>query len=295
MRIIEIILRAIRVFAETIYAAFIRFNDDDGWAIASHISMSGIMALFPFLIFCTSLAAFFNLGSFPEEAVRLIFDSMPDAVAAPLAEQVRTVLTVPRGDILTFGAAAALFFASNGVEALRLGLNRAYRVASRRNFLLARLQSILFVVIAAVAAATIVFLLVLTPLVLDIAIRHVPALRGHLSTIDNWRLATSSLILTAALLASHLWLPNGRRKLRQVLPGVAFTAVCWVAAAIAFSIYLRSFADYVSTYAGMASVVIALVFFYLMGVIFLLGAELNYAIERRSEAVEIRHRPGGAS
>lgn len=265
-----------------------RFNDDDGWAIASHISMSGILALFPFLIFCTSLAAFFNLGSFPEEMVRLIFDSMPDAVAAPLAEQVRTVLTEPRGDILTFGAAAALFFASNGVEALRLGLNRAYRAPSRRNFLLARLQSILFVVVAAVASATVVFLLILTPLVLDIAKRHIPALQGHLSAIDNWRLLVSSSILTAALLACHLWLPNGRRSLRQILPGVIFTVVSWVAAAIGFSLYLRSFADYVSTYAGMASVVVALVFFYLMGVIFLLGAELNYAFEKRSERLKAR-------
>ncbi len=277
-----------RIFSAAVFAALMRFNDDDGWAIASHISMSGILALFPFLIFCTSLAAFFNLGSFPQEVVRLIFDSMPDAVAAPLAEQVRTVLTEPRGDILTFGAAVALFFASNGVEALRLGLNRAYRVASRRNFLMARLQSILFVVVAAIVAATIVFLLVLTPLVLDIARRHIPALQGHLSAIDNWRLLVSSSILTAALLASHLWLPNGRRGLRQVLPGVVFTVVCWVGAAIGFSIYLRSFADYVSTYAGMASVVVALIFFYLMGVIFILGAELNYAFQQRSERLKAR-------
>ncbi|MCB1430168.1 MAG: ribonuclease BN, partial [Nitratireductor sp.] len=49
----------------------VQFGKDDGWAIASHITLSGIMALFPFLIFCTALAAFFDLGNFPDTAVHL--------------------------------------------------------------------------------------------------------------------------------------------------------------------------------------------------------------------------------
>lgn len=265
-------------FLGALWHAVNHFNDDDGWAIASHIALSGIMALFPFLIFCTSLAAFFHLGEFPEEVVQLIFDTMPDNVAQPLADQVREVLTIPRGDILTVGAATALFFASNGVEALRLGLNRAYRVTETRNFIVTRLQSILFVIIAAIVIATVTVLLVLMPLGLDLAKRHMPWLQGYVSTIDFWRLLISAAILIVALAACHLWLPAGRRSALSILPGGLFTLVTWLAAAIAFSAYLRSFATYVSTYAGMASVVIALVFFYLMAVIFLLGGEINSAL-----------------
>lgn len=258
--------------------ALYRFNRDDGWAIASHIALSGIMALFPFLIFCTSLAAFLNLGEFPDQVMHLIFDNLPQAIASTLAEQARIVLTVPRGDILTFGAALALFFASNGVEALRLGLNRAYRTAENRNFVFLRLESILFVVVSAVIIATTTFLLVLAPLALEIAQRFLPFLRGHAPSIDFWRLAASALILAVALVTSHKWLPAGNRTLREIWPGIIVTLIFWLAGAHGFALYLKSFANYVDTYAGIAGVIVALVFFYLMSVIFLLGAEINAAI-----------------
>jgi membrane protein len=258
--------------------AWFAFNRDDGWAIASHIALSGIMALFPFLIFCTSLAAFFNLGDFPETIVHVIFEGWPPAVADPLEVQVKEVLTQPRGDVLTFGAALALYFSSNGVEALRLGLNRAYRVKQRRGIVISRLQSIFFVVISALMLATVVFLLLLLPLGMAIAGRYLPWIGDYAATIGFWRIAVSLIIIMVALVASHKWLPAGKRTFAQIMPGILVTLTVWFLASIAFSIYLRSFANYVSTYAGLAGIMVALVFFYMMSVIFLLGAEINAAL-----------------
>lgn len=263
--------------------AALAFNKDDGWAIASHIALSGIMALFPFLIFCTSLAAFFNLGDFPDMAIHLIFDNMPKAVAEPLSDQVRVVLTQPRSDVLTFGAILAIFFSSNGVEALRLGLNRAYRLHEKRNFLVVRLQSIIFVVLSAAMLATIVFLLLLLPLAVEIASRYLPWIDDYSAVIQFWRLSISFAILLVALVASHKWLPAGRRSFIQILPGIFITLLVWFLASIAFSIYLRSFAHYVSTYAGLAGIMVALIFFYMISVIFLLGAEINAALVSQSD------------
>ncbi len=275
MRITQTISRFAGPFLLALMRALNRFNRDDGWAIASHVAMSGIMALFPFLIFATSMAAFFNLGEFPQQAVTLLFDTLPDGVAAPLADQLNTVLTIPRGDILTLGAATALIFASNGVEALRLGLNRAYRGTETRNFLVLRVHSIGFVILGSIMVATVTFLVILTPLALDLARKYSPMLYEQIERVDYWRLMVSATILIAALFASHKWLPAGRRSFMEIAPGALFTLSCWLAAAIAFSAYLRGFADYVSTYAGLASVFIALVFFYVMAAIFLIGAELN--------------------
>jgi len=288
LRIIAGLTRMGGPLAQALLQATLRFNRDDGWAIASHIALSGLMALFPFVIFCTSLAAFFNLGNVPQEIERMLFDTLPDPIAAPLAEQVRIVLTIPRGDILTLGGAAALFFASNGVEALRLGLNRAYKVEERRNFVLLRLQSILFVVIGAVMVATVTLFVILMPLALDIARKYAPAMYPAIARIDYWRLTISSAVLVAALFASHKWLPSGRRSIADIAPGVVFTLAVWLAAAVAFATYLRTFADYVSTYAGLASIVIAIVFFYVMAVIFLIGAELNSAFSSRDIEPELK-------
>src|SRR5712675_2124277 len=108
--------------------AFNSFVGDDGWAIASHIALAALMALFPFVIFVTSLAASF-LGSkeLADEVARLLLETWPNEVADPLAREIHSVLTKTRGDILTAGAVLSVCFASSGIESLRIGLQPRLR------------------------------------------------------------------------------------------------------------------------------------------------------------------------
>jgi membrane protein len=89
------------------------------------------------------------------------------------------------------------------------------------------------------------------------------------------------LVLLVALVLAHKFLPAGRRSLRDIAPGILLTFALWIAASIAFGSYLADFArNYVTTYAGLASVMIALVFLYMIASIFIFGGELNVAILR---------------
>src|SRR5437879_3970512 len=81
--------------------AFYRFLEDDGWAIASHIALSTLMALFPFLILVTALAAFLGSKNLADEVANLLLETWPQEVAAPIAGAVHRVLTTTRGDVLT--------------------------------------------------------------------------------------------------------------------------------------------------------------------------------------------------
>jgi membrane protein len=126
-------LRVLKSWLHIVAEALRQFADDDGWAIASHIALSTLMALFPFLIVIAALAGFF-FGSkdLADEAAKLLLEAWPPQVAAPIAQDISGVLTNTRGDILTFGLLFAVYFASSGVESLRVGLNRAYDVAEPR-------------------------------------------------------------------------------------------------------------------------------------------------------------------
>src|SRR5216684_52250 len=143
--------------------AFYTFLADDGWAIASH------MALFPFLIVLTSLAGFFGSKELADQAVGLLLQVWPQQVADSLAGEIHDVLTTTRGDILTIGAVLAVYFASNGVEALRVALNRAYAVIELRRWYWLRLESIGYTVVAALTSLSMAFLIVLGPLRLEAA------------------------------------------------------------------------------------------------------------------------------
>jgi membrane protein len=90
--------------------------------------------------------------------------------------------------------------------------------------------------------------------------------------------------MAITLFLAHILLPRGRRRLIDLAPGVALTFTACIAFGEGFGAYLSEFArSYVSTYAGLASVMIALVFLYFMAGIFIYGGELNAAIMRARE------------
>ncbi len=284
-------MRKIRRFLRRITADVIRhFSTDDGWAFASHIALSGLMALFPFLIFATTLAGFLGTKQFADTAVHVIFDTWPSKIAAPIAGEVHNVLTVQRRGLLTVSVITAAYFASNGVEALRVALNRAYRVTDRRTILFCRLQSLGFVLVGTLSLMAISFLLVLAPLAVRIAEQWFPDIALSTGTIAFWRYTVAVAVLVLALFMVHTWLPAGRRALVDILPGIIITLVAWLAAATAFAKYLETFANYVSTYAGLASIMVAIVFLYMLSAIFIIGAEINAAImsfRRRDQQPDI--------
>jgi membrane protein len=277
-------LKRFVIFRRVVTDAFGHFNATDGWALASHVALSALLAIFPFLIFATTLAGFLGADRFAETAVHLVFDTWPEQIAAPIAREVENVLTVQRGGLLTVSVAAAAFFASNGVEALRVALNRAYRVEETRPLYILRLRSLGFVIIATFGFMAISFLLVLAPLAYRIAEKWVPGLDTLSISIAFWRYAIALVVLVTGLFVAHKWLPDGKRSFASLVPGIALTIVAWFVGAMLFAKYLESFASYVTTYAGLASIMIALVFLYIVAAIFILGAEVNAAIIRYREA-----------
>lgn len=277
-------MRRIVAVRRVLYDALGHFNNDDGWAMASHLAISALMAIFPFLIFATTLAGFLGARAFAETAVHLVFDTWPEQIAEPIAREVVNVLTVQRGDLLTYGVLLAAFFASNGIEALRTSLNRAYRVPETRSIFFRRFQSLVFVLIATIVFLAVSLLLVVVPLVAELAERHIEWIHPYMGTITLWRFAVASLVIVTGLVTVHRWLPAGKRRFRDILPGIAFTLVAWIVGSTAFAAYLSRFSSYVTTYAGLASIMIAIVFLYIMSALFILGGELNASIRRYLEA-----------
>ena len=195
------------------------------------------------------------------------------------------MLTAPRGGLLTFGAVLALYFSSSAIEALRTGLNRAYACQETRPWWLLRLQSLAFALVASAALLALAFLVVLGPLIWAGVLPFAPALAPLQVAVTFARLGVTTLLLAITLLIAHRWLPAKHLRLVDIAPGVVATFVSSIAFGEIFGVYLSEFArNYVSTYAGLASVMIALVFLYAMATLFVFGGALNAAIMRAREA-----------
>ncbi|HEX5691734.1 MAG TPA: YihY/virulence factor BrkB family protein, partial [Roseiflexaceae bacterium] len=257
-----------------------------GWSMASHLAITALMALFPFLIFVTSLAAsLFGSLELADETARILLEAWPEVIADPIEREIRNVMRGLSGEVLTFAVALAIFFASSGIESLRIGLNRAYGVPETRPWWSLRIESIAYVIFGAAALLALSFLVVLYPLLWATAIQYATWFERFGYLLEFVRLGAAAVVLVAALFIAHWWLPAGRRNFRAIWPGIVVTLLLWLGAGIAFGRYLASFAyAYVTYYAGLASVMAALVFLYLVAMIFIFGAELNAAILRARES-----------
>jgi membrane protein len=210
----------------------------------------------------------------------LLLQTWPKQVADALTSEIHDVLTTTRGDVLTIGAVLAVYFASNGVEALRVALNRAYAVSEPRRWYWLRLESIGYTLVAAFTSLAMAFLIVLGPLIIEAVRRHIPLIVETNENLLNFaRYGITIVALIIALFILHAWLPAGRRGFLQILPGIIFTFVASIVSGAVFGQYLARFANnYVTMYAGLASVIIALVFLYFIAAIFVYGGELNASI-----------------
>jgi membrane protein len=280
-------VRFLRRWYRATYAAYDRLGTNDGWAIASHIALSVLMAMFPFMILLTAIAGFFGTKDLADEVADLMLDTWPKEVSEPISNEVHKVLTTSRSDLLTIGVALAVFFASSGIESLRIGLNRAYGVIETRNWMLLRLESIAYVIVGAIAMLALSFLIVLAPLIFATALKYAPWLDAVEETFTFWRYGIAGAVLIISLVIVHKWLPGGHRTLREIAPGIIATLFLWMLCGVTFGRYLADFAyTYVTYYAGLASAMIALVFLYFTSLIFVYGGELNHALRKLSEPDE---------
>jgi membrane protein len=277
LSILSIVRNSLRIAVD----AFLAFVRDDGWAIASHIALSMLMSLFPFLIFVTALTGYLSTPNLADQVATILLEAWPQEVAGPIAAEIASVLTNAHGSLLTIGVVLALYFSSSSIESLRIGLNRAYGELETRSWWLLRLESIGYVVVGAAALIALSFLIVLWPVMFRAAQRFLPKVMPIEDTYVYLRFAIASAVLVIALILVHKWLPAGRRRLRDIAPGIVVTLVMWLMLGILFGRYLAEFAGaYVTMYAGLATAMVALVFLYWTASIFVYGGELNAVICR---------------
>jgi membrane protein len=276
----------VRERLKIVWQAAEKFAADDGWAIASYIGLTLLTSMFPFLIFVAAVAGFFGSSDLANEAAKLVFAEWPEVVARPISQEVERVLTTPRsGGLLTFGAVFSFYFASSAIEALRVGLNRAYGLIEPRPWWMLRLQSLGLVLIGSIALLALAFLVVLGPLILDALGAFFPAIEQARGILTFIRIGIAALMLASSLILAHMILPAHRVGFRDILPGVIMTFIASIAFGEAFGAYLSEYLrNYISTYAGLASVMIALVYLYWVALLFVFGGEFNAAIIRARQA-----------
>lgn len=253
----------------------------DGVEHAGYLAFLSILSLFPFLIFLISIIGFFGASEAGVKFIDLILSSAPQEIIGTLAPRIHEITSGPPQRFLTIAFIGVIWTASSSVEGCRTILNRAYRVNSPPPYIWRRFISILefFAITVSMVAGIIIFIILPTflnkiPFGIGVGFESI--------NFDAFYFRYFAIFILLCCTVSLLYyaLPNAKQKITQTVPGSILTVTLWIALEKIFAFYLSNFHQFSFVYGSLAGIMISLMFFYLISIIFILGAEFNYHFHR---------------
>lgn len=252
---------------------------DDGFIHAGNLAYLAILALFPFVIV---VAAIFSAIGEQEQlgaSIDALLTALPPRVASVISPVAHDVATARQGWLLWVGAFVGFWTAGSLIETIRDILHRAYRTPRAIAFWRYRLAS------TGIIIGSVILLLVALSAQVAIATAEqivfslFPRLNGMFDSFDISRLASTLLLFVAMHLLFVTLTPSAYQRRRYPKwPGALLVALWWTLVTLWLPRVLRTFFTYDLTYGSLAGVMIALFFFWLVGLGMVVGAEFNAAL-----------------
>ncbi|MGH7357733.1 MAG: YihY/virulence factor BrkB family protein [Candidatus Rokuibacteriota bacterium] len=258
------------------------FVADNGLGLGAQLAYYFFFALFPTLLVGLALASFFPLENFVDRMVSVLGGLVPGDVVTIVQEQIRKISQGESSGILTVGLLLAVWSSSAAMMGLIDALNRAYDIEEGRPWWKVRLLALVLTVALAAFVLVAFALVLLGPTAAD----YVARVTG-LGPVFAWAWKILQWPIVLALVAMgagvvYYFAPDAEQEWVWVTPGSVLTTVLWLAASLAFKYYVTNFGAYTETYGAIGGVMVLLLWFYISGLVALLGAELNAEIERAS-------------
>ena len=251
----------------------------DGFIHAGNLAYLSIVALFPFFIVAAAVAHLLGQSQDAMLTVTNVLRRLPPDVAATLREPILEVLTVRTGTLLWLGALVGLWTATSFVETIRDILRRAYGVKFCAPFWEYRLGSILLILGAVLLLMLAFAVSAVLTLAHQLIIRWFPLAQDVASTLGIYRLVPAVTLFCTFYALFYALTPSRYRKSRcRKWPGALFITAWWLGTVELIAPVLSLFGGYTRTYGSMAGVMIALIFFFVVGLGVVIGAELNAAL-----------------
>ena len=252
---------------------------DFGWQMTKKniSSYAASMAFFLFLSMIPLLMALCAVLPFTTltegNLINAITQFTPNAMDSMVVSVVSDVYERSAGTI-TIYAIVAVWSAAKAMLAMIRGLNAVYDFEERRNYFVLRFIACIYTVIMLIAMILALFVMVFGNVIVNFLLTDIPQLHLIVQFIMHFRFLFSWVVLTLGFGLIYAYVPNNKLRFKAQLPGAAFSAIIWSGASFAFSVYVDHFSGF-GTYGNLTTVVIMMIWFYLLMYILLIGAHIN--------------------
>lgn len=252
----------------------------DGFVFAGNLAYLSLLTLFPFFIVVATIAGALGRTHDGLHAVNAFLRTVPPDVGKLIAGPVASVLTARSGKgLLTLGILVTLWTVSGFIETIREIIRRAYGTTSSRAVWEYRAGAIALIIGAIVLMVIAFVVQVVMTAIEQFVVRLLPFKYALIDMVGVGRIAPA-LALFASLWG--LFYALTPRRYRNggcpIWPGALLITIVWIGTTMLLPVVLGMFGSYDLTYGSLAGVIVALLFFYIIGLGVVVGAELNAAL-----------------
>ncbi|MEW6733222.1 MAG: YihY/virulence factor BrkB family protein [Acidobacteriota bacterium] len=257
-------------------------NENDIFGNAAQLAYYFLLALFPLLIFLASLLGYLPIPNLFERIIGSLARVMPPEALKLIADNLKTIVQSERGGLLSFGILAAIWSASAGISAIIALLNTAYGVKESRPYWRVKLIAIVLTMVTAVLVLIASLLVFFGDYIESwfIARFEIDLVVTILWRLGKWLVSLAALFLALELV--YYFGPDVEQEWKWITAGSVMAVAIWLLASFGLSFYVQNFGRYNITYGSLGGVIILMLWFYLSGLMILLGGQLNAVIEHHA-------------
>lgn len=255
---------------------------DDAQGLASQLAYYFFLALFPALLCLLAIASFFPLQNVSDDMVRLLGPFAPRDMLELIRQEMAKIAEGQHGGLVTVGLLGALWSSSSAMVAVIGAMNRAYDIEERRAWWRVRLTAIGLTIALSLLMIVAFTLIVAGPQIADFTARHLAFGSVFVWTwkIIQWPIAFALVAVGIGLI--YYVAPDAEQFWVWITPGSLVATLLWLIGSLAFRFYAVNFGNYEATYGALGGVILLLLWFYLSGLVIVIGAEMNAEIEHAS-------------
>ena len=265
-----------------------RITDSEMGTTSVVVAYYLLLSLFPLIIAFGNILPFLHIDQ--ETVLTYVREVIPETIYQFIGPAVKNLLTQSSGGLLSVSALAALWSASQSINALQIAMNKAYGVENRKNFLIVRFFSLVVILLFMFAISGVTIVLGLGQLILE-AIQ--PIFKFSVNFIDQFQTLKWPITLVALFVIMfliYLIVPNAQLKLKAVIPGTIFATVGWMLLSQVFGIYAKYFATRVSGYQIIGSFIVLMLWLNFAATIIILGGIINAVVQEYITGKEVKTR-----
>ena len=251
---------------------------------AAAIAFNFFLAVFPALLFLSTLIPYIPIENFQAELMALLEQLIPSNTFESIEATITDIVMSPRSGLLSIGCITTIVIVSNGITAVIKAFNSSINAPENRSFLMLRASSLIMFSLIGLLLTTAIGLLIFGRTILDfLQAQHI--IYGTFSTvmfyIGQWFIILALCIISVSVV--YYFAPAKRTHMGFISTGSVLATALLLLTSAGFGYYLSNFSNYNALYGSIGTLIAILVWLNLNATILILGFELNLSIQAAHE------------